>query len=134
MDSVSRDFAQMLVGVLVPIAFFMLIAVIVIVPLYLRSLERQKMVDAVRVALDKGHPLPPEVVEVLGARNAASSPSQDLRRGATLIAVALGLVVLGLVIGADEGRLLHPLIGVAAIPGFIGLALIAIYLLQRPRD
>jgi hypothetical protein len=122
------------VDVMVPIALFAMVAAIVIVPRYFRSLERQKMAETVRVAIEKGQPLPPEVVEALtvGGRSEVT-PGRDLRRGVTLIAVAFGLAVLGLVVGHGEHQAVHPLVGVAAIPGFIGLALIVIHLLEKPR-
>jgi hypothetical protein len=122
------------VDVMIPIAAFAMVAAIVIVPRYFKSLERQKMADTVRLAIEKGQPLPPEVVEALtvgGKRE--PTPRRDLRRGVTLIAVAVGLAVFGLVIGHGEHQVVHPIVGVAAIPGFIGLALVVIYLLEKPR-
>ena len=130
-DSVIKESVE----ILIPIALFAMIAAIVIVPRYFKSLERQKMTETVRLAIEKGQPLPPEVIEALTSRSqAVASPSRDLRRGATLVAVALGLIALGVIIGIQHGQPLHPLIGVAAIPGFVGLALIAIYFLEKPRD
>src|ERR1700757_2975043 len=103
------------VDVLIPISFFAMIAVIVIVPRYLKSLERQKMAETVRAAIDKGQPLPPEVVEALTpARRKPRTPGSDLRRGVTLVAVALGLVAMGLVLGQSEPHALHALVGAAA--------------------
>jgi hypothetical protein len=52
-------------GILVPIGFFAMIAAIVIVPNYLRVRERQEMQATVRAAIEKGQPLPPELVEAL---------------------------------------------------------------------
>jgi hypothetical protein len=123
------------VDVLIPITAFAMVAAIVIVPRYFKSLERQKMAETVRIAIEKGQPLPPEVVEALtsGGASREPAPQRDLRRGATLIAGALGIAVLGLVVGHGEHQVVHPLVGVAAIPGFIGLALIVIYLLEKPR-
>jgi Na+/H+ antiporter NhaD/arsenite permease-like protein len=120
--------------ILIPLTFFAMIAAIVIGPRYLKSLERRKMADTLRAAIDKGQPLPPEVINLLTAdARPPASPQRDLRRGVILVAVALGLVVMGLVVGQGEPDATYPMIGVAAIPGFIGLALIAIAQLGKDR-
>jgi Na+/H+ antiporter NhaD/arsenite permease-like protein len=120
---------------LVPIAVFVMIAVIVVVPRYLRSLERQKMAETLRAAIEKGQPLPPEMINVLTADvKPPPSPQRDLRRGMLLLAVALALVVMGLLVGQGEPDATYPMIGLAAIPGFIGLAFIAMSRLGRDRS
>jgi Na+/H+ antiporter NhaD/arsenite permease-like protein len=120
--------------ILIPLTFFAMIAAIVIGPRYLKSLERRKMADTLRAAIDKGQPLPPEVINLLTAdARPPASPQRDLRRGVILVAVALGLVVMGLVVGQGEPDATYPMIGVAAIPGFLGLALIAIARLGKDR-
>ena len=76
-DSVIKESVE----ILIPIALFAMIAAIVIVPRYFKSLERQKMTETVRLAIEKGQPLPPEVIEALTSRSqAVASPSRDLRR------------------------------------------------------
>ena len=49
------------------------------------------------------------------------------------MAVALGLVAMALVIGLGEPDATYPILGVAAIPGFIGLALIVVSQLTKDR-
>ena len=51
--------------ILVPLGFFAMIAAIVIVPRYLKSIERQKLQDTLRASIEKGAELPPEVVQAL---------------------------------------------------------------------
>lgn len=121
---------------LIPIAMFVMIAVIVVVPRYLQSLERRKMAETLRAAIEKGQPLPTELVDLLTADTRprpAPLPQRDLRRGVILLAIAAGMVVMGLVIGQGEPDATYPMIGLAAIPGFIGLALIAISRVGRDR-
>lgn len=119
----------------VPIAVFVMVAVIVVAPRYLKSLERQKMAEALRAAIEKGQPLPPEMISVLTADvKPPPSPQRDLRRGMILLAVALALVVMGLLVGQGEPDATYPMIGLAAIPGFIGLAFIAMSRLGRDRS
>jgi hypothetical protein len=119
---------------LVPIAGCVMIAAIVIVPQYFRSIERRKLAETVRTAIDRGQPLPPEVIGTLtAAGKPPPTPERDLRRGVILVAVAFGLVGLGLALGVTDEDARYAVIGAAAIPGFIGLAFIAIYYLSRPR-
>jgi Na+/H+ antiporter NhaD/arsenite permease-like protein len=121
-------------GILVPISLFAMIAIIVVAPRYLKSLERQKMAETLRAAIEKGQPLPPEMINVLTAdAKPPPSPQRDLRRGVILLGVALGLVAMGLIIGLSEPDATYPTIGIAAIPAFIGLALIAISRIGKDR-
>jgi hypothetical protein len=120
--------------ILIPLTLFAMVAAIVIVPRYLKSVERQKMADTLRVAIEKGQPLPPEMINLLTADTPPKpSPQRDLRRGLIFVAIALGLVVMGVVNGQGEPDATYPMIGLAAIPGFIGLALIAVSRIGRDR-
>ena len=122
--------------ILIPISAFIMIAVLVVVPRYFRSQERQKMADTMKAAIEAGQTLPPDFVQMLTASEAkpAPSPSRDLRRGLLLLAVAGAVAVLGVALGfSDEPDALYHLLGVAAFPGFIGLALIGMWYFNKPR-
>ena len=121
-------------GILVPIALFAMIAAIVIGPKYLRSKERERLLDTLRVAYDRGQPVPPELIENLtaGEERKPVSPDRDLRTGITLIAVALAFIALALAIvyvEGDEEAWIVAAIG--AFPGFIGLGHIAFWFARR---
>lgn len=121
-------------GILVPIAFFAMIAAIVIVPKYLQSQERQKLQDTLRAAIEKGQPLPPEVVTAMTSDvkvRPKPSPQRDLRVGVVWMGVAVGLAAMGLAISFEDADVLYPMLGVAAFPGFIGLAFIVISFFGR---
>ena len=47
----------------IPIAFFIMIGAIVLVPAWLKSKERKEMQATLRSAIEKGQPLPPEVID-----------------------------------------------------------------------
>jgi hypothetical protein len=119
-------------GILVPIAFFAMIAAIVVGPSYLRSREREKLQETLRIAIEKGQPIPPEVIESMtqGAR-LPPSPARDLRRAIIWLGVAGGLAAMGWVIGFSEPDATYPMLGVAAFPAFIGLAFLVIALVTR---
>lgn len=121
-------------GILVPIAFFAMIAVILVGPRYLKSQERQKMADTLRAAIERGQPLPPEVIDALSSNvKAAPSPRRDLRTGIIMLFIAGGLAAMGVLIGFQEPDATFPMIAVAAIPGFIGLAYLVIALALKDR-
>ena len=52
-------------GIFVPITLFLVVAVIVIAPRYFRSREREALQATLRAAIEKGQPLPPEVIDTI---------------------------------------------------------------------
>lgn len=123
-----------IIGTMIPIFFFGMIAAIVIVPRYFKSLERQKVAETLKVAIEKGQPLPPEVVDAI-AKDAKLPPSsgRDLRTGIIWLGVALGLAAFGIAIGFEEPDATFPMMAFAAFPGFIGLAFIVLGLINRDK-
>jgi len=112
--------------VAVSMPFIMVIA-IVVVPAILKSRERREMQTTLRAAIDKGQPMPPEVIDAL-TRNVKVAPTSlsDMRTGIIWLAVGLGLAAFGFVIGYQEADAFHPTLGIAVIPSVIGLAYIAL--------
>jgi hypothetical protein len=122
------------VHVLVPIAFFAAVAAVFIMPGYFRSRDRARMHETLRLAYEKGQPVPPELIEALqvgGAKpmeDPQSRSSKDFRTGVIWLAVGLGFVAIGgcfyaglySVGGASET--FASLAAVGAIPIFVGLA------------
>ncbi|HXV00739.1 MAG TPA: hypothetical protein VG166_09585, partial [Caulobacteraceae bacterium] len=85
-------------GEIVPFFFFSFLAAVILVPIWLRHRDRAQMQETLRVALEKGHTLPADLVTALQASiSAKTMPTRegDLRRGVVLIAVALGFIALG---------------------------------------
>lgn len=124
-------------AVVIVAIIFGTIAALAIVPIYFRSLERQRLQETLRAAIDKGQPLPPEVVEALTSDvklRPKPSPQRDLRVGIIWVGVAVGIAALGIALSFDEPDATYPLLGVAAFPGFIGLAFILISFLARGKD
>ena len=50
---------------LIPIFFFAMIAALVVVPRYFRSREREALQATLRTAIEKGQPLPAEVIDAI---------------------------------------------------------------------
>ena len=119
-------------GLFVPLGFFATIAAIVIVPRYFRSLERRKLQDTLRAAVERGHSVPPEVLEAVSRDlRPVPSPQRDLRLGILWLAGGIGVACLGVLVGTRHPDALYPTVGVAAVPVFIGLAFILISVMSR---
>jgi len=113
-------------------------------PAYLKSKERREMQATVRAAIDKGQPLPPEVIEALGKEASKNIPSRtrDIRRGIIWLAVGIGIAAFSLIndlrgFGDDWGdgpNFDGGLLGVAAIPVTIGLAFIVLSFFNKNKD
>jgi len=129
-------------GTLVPIVFWVAIAAIVIAPQYFKSRDRQKLQETLRVAFEKGQPVPPELIEAMSSNvtdRFIPTPDRDLRRGVVLIAVGLGLMGLGygLWYGLMSVEEIAAYItggtvaGAGAIPGLIGVAYLLLWFTKR---
>ena len=106
---------------------FLMVIAIVVIPAYLKSRERKEMQATIRSAIEKGQTLPQELIDAMSkdVRQPATA-LRDLRSGVIWLAVGLGLAGLGAMISFEERDALHPLLGIAMIPGMIGLALIVL--------
>ncbi|MET0274711.1 MAG: DUF6249 domain-containing protein [Phenylobacterium sp.] len=124
------------IGTLIPFGFFAMVAAIVILPRYFRSQERQKMAEAVRAAIEKGQPMPTDMMDVVSQAKDVKlppSPARDLRTGIIWLGVAIGLAAFGVAMGFEEPDVTFPMIAFAAFPGFIGAAFIVLGLLNRTK-
>lgn len=112
---------------LIPISFFVMIGAIVIVPSWLKSRERRELQATLRTAIDKGQPLPAEIIDAM-TKNVKVAPTSlsDLRTGVIWLAVGLGIAAFGYLVGYEDADAFQPLVGIGAIPAIIGLAFIAL--------
>ena len=123
------------VEILVPLGFFAMIVAIVLVPSFYKSRERAEMQQTVRHALDKGQPLPPELVDAIArSTKRPATAHTDLRTGVIWVAIALGVATFRYATSYVENEAMHPLMGIAAIPGFIGLAFIILSFFNKTKD
>ncbi len=132
------DFLGFLMGAI----FWIFLAAIILVPVYLRHRERDKLHETLRIAFEKGQPVPPEIITALQtpARPAAPPvPERDLRTGLVLIAVGLGLCAIGygfwyaLMTVSDTAAYMTAVsfAGLGAIPGLIGVAYVIFWAVRR---
>ncbi len=131
-----------LAGLLQGVAFWTFVAAVVLVPTWLKYRDRQRMHDTLRIAFEKGTPVPPELISALQSNIAPrrpTTPESDLRRGLVLVAVGLGLCGLGygLWYGLMSVNEIAAYItggctaGVGAIPGLIGVAHLVLWATRR---
>ena len=123
-------------GVLIVLIIFGSIASLFLVPAWLRSRERQSLQQTLRAAIERGQPLPPEVIDAMTTDvkvKRPPSPQRDLRVGIVWLGVGIGLAAMGVTLGFEEPDATYPMLGLAAFPVFIGLAFIAISFLGRDR-
>ena len=109
-------------GILAIIMIFGMPVFIIAIIFYFLYRSRQETQKTLRMAIEKSDNLPPEFLDNLKAmQKKPRTPANDIRAGVILIAIALGLVALD---AATHGYVIGSLSGVAAIPGFIGVALL----------
>lgn len=130
----------MIVGIV-----FAAITAVIIGPGYLKSRERREMQETVRRAIDKGQPLPPEVIEAMSKDVTKNLPSRtkDIRIGIIWLAVGVGLAAFGAINEMTWGSMEWTegnvpfgagMLGIAAIPATIGVAFIILSFFNKNRD
>ncbi len=122
--------------------FWIFVAAVILVPQYLRHLDRARLHETLRIAFEKGQPVPPELIDSLQRRVGDApigTPERDLRRAVVLIAVGLGLVGLGyglwyglMIVSEVPAYIVGGVVaGTGAVPGFIGVAYLILWLTKR---
>ena len=131
-----------LTGFVATVLFWVVLAGIILVPVYLRYQDRQRMHETLRIAFEKGQPVPPELITALQSNIAPrqpTTPESDLRKGIILVAVGLGLCGLGyglwygLMSVNDTAAYISggSIAGAGAIPGLIGVAHLVLWATRR---
>ena len=105
----------------IPIAMFMSIALIFFLVLYFKHRGSAEMQQTIRLALERGTELTPEIINRLGAP-AEPSRNKDLRAGLIWMGLALGLALCGLAVATFSIEALYGCLAGAAFPFAIGLA------------
>ena len=111
---------------LIPIAMFAAIALIFFIVLYFRQRSRADMQQTIRLALERGTELTPELINRLGA-SAEPSKNKDLRLGLIWMSLAVGLALCGLAVPDPSGYALRGCLAGAAFPFAIGLAYVIMW-------
>ncbi len=121
------NFPHEIIPIVALIMVFGMPIAIVAVNRLARSRDNAELQKTLRMSIEKGQPLPPEFLDSMRvAQVKPKSPASDIRWGIILIAFALAIVTWNFL---DNGHTLDEASGFAAVPGFIGLALLALGLL-----
>lgn len=64
-----------IIGELIPLAAFIFLGAVILVPFYLRHQERMKMQDIVRSSVEQGHSAPTELIQALQLRGNGRLPA-----------------------------------------------------------
>lgn len=120
-------------------AVFGTITAIVFGPIFLKYREKRDMQETIRHGVDKGQPLPAELIDALtkDVQRALPSRLKDIRRGIIWLAVGVGIAAFGVVseIGGNwNGNIDNGLLGIACIPVTIGLAFIVLSFFNPNKD
>ena len=126
--------------IIVPIGAFAMIVAIVCLPFYFKSRERREMQRTLRVAIEKGQPIPTEVIEAM-SRSVKTPPTRlrDLRTGVIWLAVGIGLALFSFVTNMGwqdpwDNGFGNFMLGLSVIPATIGAAFLVLGLLNKNRD
>ncbi len=113
-------------GILVPIAMFAGITIVLGLMFWFRYRNRREMQQTIRMALDKGQELSPELVDRLGHPKAPKD--KDLRLAVIWLALAVALVLCGVFVPDPSGYALKGIWAGAAFPLCIGVGYLILWL------
>jgi hypothetical protein len=109
-------------GIVMP---FLTAIVIVGLVAYTKNRARKDMQETIRLAIDKGQPLPTEMIEAMTrSMKPPSSAQRDLRFGIIWLAVGIGIALFGSLMAINDHDDVFPALAFGAIPATAGVALI----------
>ena len=121
-----------MVEIIVPAVMFSSLTIVLGLLFWFRYRARREMQETLRVALDKGQDLTPEIIDRLGHPKAA--PDKDLRLGVIWLAIAAGLALCGFAVPDDSGEALRGILAGAAFPFAIGVAYMILHFFSGRSD
>jgi Domain of unknown function (DUF6249) len=123
--------------ILVPIAFFLFLGAVILVPIWLRERTKLSAQQLVSQALEKGQPIDPEVMKQLMNTNVAKAQQQDRPRrtlGSAVVLIALALGFAGSAYFSGDfdptGHVMGGLMMPALILGALGFAFLILALVD----
>jgi len=118
---------------MVGIVFWVAIAVIVFINVWgKRSAERERQLT-LRTAIERGQQIDPAMIEKIMAGQQKPKQSQfGLLIGGVVVSFAgVGLVLMGLILGAEYPEALKGLLGSGVLVAMVGVGLVVAHVLQR---
>lgn len=111
--------------ILVPIFLFAAIVAIIWLYSHYNFKKRNSAHETLRLAVEKGQQVSPELVERMSAMN--DPVKSDLRRGVLLIAFGIAFIILGGILPHDEPEAMRGIIAVSSFPVVLGLAYLGLW-------
>ena len=105
---------------MIPISMFIGITVVLGLYFWFRHRNRQELQQTIRLALERGQELSPELIDRLGYPT--SPKDKDLRLAAIWLSLAAGLALCGVAAPDPSGYALRGCLAGAAFPLCIGIA------------
>jgi hypothetical protein len=117
---------------IIPIVMFISIAVVFVFWFFFRHRGRMEMQYTIRLALEKGTELTPELIRQIGEPEPPRD--KDLRRGLIWLAIAFGLAIIAVAIGSHEQEAFTGIISGAALPFTIGCAYLIMHRFGKNKE
>jgi hypothetical protein len=106
----------------VPIVLFSSFALVFSLFFFFRFRTRKEVQMTLRLAIEQGQELTPEILDRLGQ---APARVADLRRGVLSLAVGLGVAAFGVFLGEEDA--LRPMLAISAFPFLVGFAYLGLW-------
>lgn len=119
--------SEEILDLMIPIVFLVGLAVILGLFFMFRHRSKRDMQETIRLAIDKGQELSPEIIERLGSP--LPPPDRDLRRGIISLALAFAFPAFGFAIGDPDA--FGAMLGIAAFPFAIGAAFLLMHFVNK---
>lgn len=117
---------------MIPIVMFIAIAVVFIALFWFRYKSRTQLQETIRIAMDKGIELSPDMIDRLGAPK--QPKAKDLRLGVIWMSLAVALGLIALVNPGGEPEAVSGILAGAAFPFSIGSAYLLLFYLVSKKE
>ena len=114
-------------GILVPIALFVMLAIVMVAYYYWNHKNRASIMQTVQKAIETGGELNPELLEQLGA--AFNPRMRDMRRG--IVFLSLGIAGLLCSLFFNEPEVVNGIRAGSVFPLMLGLGFLLVWKLNR---
>ena len=104
---------------MIPIVLFLVIGVVLCTFFFLRYRSHQEIQHTLRLAMERGSELTPELLEAMSVDLGAGG-QRDMRRGVIALALAIATGIFAWIVEPD-------VLGVAAFPLMLGIAYLALW-------
>lgn len=120
---------------LIPLSPFIMIVAIVGFQTMQKVKAQREIQTTLRSAIEKGQPLPADVIESMSASiHRPPSATRDIRLGVILLAVSVGLALCGAALSFFEEEIMYGMLAVSAIPATVGLAFLGLGFFNKNKD